>query len=153
MQEKRSEITYFVFALLCLSLFLLDRVSKLWASNLSVSSRPDSFLAVYPAYNEKGFLGLIPGLPGLPLLLVSLLLLSWIVFTLRDEITSLLLLSFALFFAGIFGNSFDRIAHGHVVDWIYIHPGFILNLADLFVFFALLLLFTFLLQRPRLEQG
>ena len=61
----------------------------------------------------------------------------------------------ALLLAGIFGNTVDRIALGHVRDFLvtWAIPTFVFNVADLFVVVGCVALFVARYLSPKRQQG
>lgn len=60
----------------------------------------------------------------------------------RDNFNFVSKLGFIFILAGGFSNLIERIVYGHVVDYIFLFNG-ILNLADFYIFFGLILILFF----------
>jgi len=132
--------------------FLLDRLSKLWAlkalSAKTITLIPELF-DLRLAHNTGAAFSIFASSEGLirkllllfvPLL-IALFVLYYGLFRARDRITCL---SLSFIFGGALGNLYDRFFFGKVVDFIDIHyksyhyPTF--NLADAFIFVGVILL-------------
>lgn len=127
-----------------LVLFILDQCSKLWVLQTiepytyidpaPIPVIPGFFYWVH-IYNEGAAWGILSGY-GLWLAALGLLTLTAIFF-LRKELELKrhgIQYAMGLLCGGIIGNLFDRIAYGHVIDFIDIHlPGYrwpAFNIAD-----------------------
>ena len=124
--------------LLALLVIVLDQVTKVWAvDGLQSVGRVEvtSFFNLTLAYNTGAAFSIFTGQTLLLALLsggVSVALVIWLSKLTRAE--RLLSLSLALVLGGAVGNLYDRIALGHVVDFLDFHwngkhfPAF--NIAD-----------------------
>ncbi len=131
---------------------LLDQVTKKWveASLLVYESIPlTDFFNLTLAYNEGAAFSFLSDQGGwqrwffsVTALLVSAVLVVWLA-RLRDE--RLLAVSLSLVIGGAIGNLVDRLAFGHVVDFLDFHyagyhwPAF--NVADIAISVGVALLF------------
>ena len=129
---------------LSLLVFVLDQASKLWFdNNLNMYQQiviiPDYFSWTL-AYNTGAAFSFLADADGWQrwffaaiALVVSAVLVVWLKRLKADE--TWLALALALVLGGALGNLFDRVAYGHVIDFILVHwqnrwyfPAF--NLAD-----------------------
>lgn len=145
MLNRTSKIlAYKRFYIMALVLFALDQCSKLWVLQAIepytyIDPPPipviAGFLYWVHIYNEGAAWGILSGY-GLWLAALGLLTLTAIFF-LRKELELKrhgIQYAIGLLCGGIIGNLFDRIAYGHVIDFIDIHlPGYrwpAFNVAD-----------------------
>tara|TARA_B100000686_G_C16268243_1_gene702706 strand:- start:146 stop:616 length:471 start_codon:yes stop_codon:yes gene_type:complete len=130
--------------IIILTIFFLDRISKIYLINLQVSGTDvdfyiNSLLNIYLVWNTGIGFGLISlesnafyHLLTLFILMINLVL---IFFLTKSKGSNAYLL--ALIIGGSLGNLFDRLYYNAVPDFIDIHIGtfhwFIFNVADVFI--------------------
>lgn len=73
-------------------------------------------------------------------LIIYIIRIIYIEFIQKNKYTEFLNITFAIFFAGIFGNLLDRIIRGYVVDFINLPFFAVFNLADIFITYGVLVL-------------
>ena len=76
-------------------------------------------------------------------------LISYFIFSKKEELSKLILIALHLVLAGGIGNLIDRIARGFVIDYIDISPLIkypVFNLADIFVVIGCLIIAVFLVK-------
>ena len=145
-QEKETVPSYKLIALICLTVLILDQLSKWIIIHISGFE-----LGLYPPFGGKviipGFLnlayainygaawGMLEGFSWLLILFAILVLVLMYVF--RGELALHQVSSqwcFGLISGGIIGNTIDRIFRGHVVDFLDVRlPGYqwpTFNVAD-----------------------
>lgn len=139
-------------------LFCLDQIVKTLAFNYltNVSIIP-GFLSFIYAKNEGVAFSLLSG-NRIFIIVTSILLIFSLIYLLYKEHLStnddsnLSSISYGLLFGGIFGNLFDRILRGYVIDYIslnifgYSFPIF--NLADVFITVGVILMIINMIASP-----
>ena len=120
--------------LLAVALFALDQVTKavvVQTLALGRSWPAEGFFRITHIGNTGSAFGLFGG-QNLVLTLLSLAGIGVLVLFYRSHTNPGLLvrLSLGLMLAGAFGNLADRLARGHVTDFIDIGPWYIFNVAD-----------------------
>lgn len=118
---------------------VLDQASKIWAEmTLSYGHQIEllPILSLYRVYNTGIAFSLLAGfetfgLVALVLLVTAVVLVMW---WRASDGGRLAAIGYALIVGGALGNLIDRLAYGHVVDFLYLHLGarplFVFNLAD-----------------------
>ena len=132
--------------------FIIDIVSKIIVSNLmnvndSIMVIKDFFYISY-VRNTGAAWSMFSG-ERLGLIIVSLIIICFIIYYILNNKpkNKLEKLSYGLILGGSFGNLFDRVCYGYVVDFLdfiifgYDYPIF--NLADSFIFVGVLLLIIY----------
>lgn len=84
---------------------------------------------------------------GLAIALLGIFLLSFLCIKSK---TARALPGITLLWAGSIGNLIDRLAHGHVIDWIYV--GIYINLADIWIITGAFLSINAIYQKQRRIQ-
>lgn len=152
---------------LSLFVFVIDQVSKLWFdNNLSMYEQiiiiPDYFSWTL-AYNTGAAFSFLADANGWQrwffaaiALVVSGVLVVWLKRLKADE--TWLALALALVLGGALGNLFDRVAYGHVIDFILVHwqnrwyfPAF--NLADSAITLGAILLALDMFKSQKSEES
>lgn len=131
-------------------LFCLDQIIKTLAFNYLTSIKiiPGVLSLIY-AKNEGVAFSLLSGNRIFIILLSLLLIFVLLYFLYKDYISknrnsNLISVSYGLLLGGIFGNLFDRVLRGYVIDYIafnifgYSFPIF--NLADILITFGVILM-------------
>ena len=118
---------------------IVDQVTKLWAERSLENGQTNDLLPVlslYRVHNTGIAFSLFAGF-GSTGLVVMMLAVTAIVLTVwqrTDDGGRLAAIGYALIVGGALGNIIDRLAYGHVVDFLYLHLGdwplFVFNLAD-----------------------
>lgn len=97
------------------------------------------YLSLYRTWNSGISFSLLTGLPVLALVALTLVVLSlvgYLAMQTRPE-EKLARAGYTLILAGAAGNLIDRVAHGHVIDYILFHTAqwsfAVFNLADSFI--------------------
>ena len=141
---------------------VVDQLSKLWVLRSLPEFEPvtviDGVWNWYRTYNTGAAFSLLGDAGGWQQYLfsgfavvISLVLAWWLAKTPRGDWKNAL--PFALVIGGAIGNLFDRLQHGHVVDFIQWHwrdhfwPSF--NVADAAIFVAAAILILGSLRQPR----
>ena len=134
-----------------ISIFLLDRVSKLIVIQITNDTGEakislTSFLNLNLIWNDGIAFGLFSFSEKIyyNLLTLVIILVIFIVFWMIIRTNGIEKLSFMMIFGGSIGNVFDRIYYSSVPDFIDIHFNnyhwFIFNVADIFISIGVLLL-------------
>ena len=127
-----------------LSIFLLDRVSKLYViylhkKNLNSEIFTSKFLNIYLIWNEGIAFGLFSfdqhNLYNILTVFILIIILIILFFLIKAE--GLKKYALLMVFGGAIGNLFDRIIYKAVPDFIDFHVGnfhwFIFNVSDIFI--------------------
>ena len=141
----------FLNLLFIISIFLLDRVSKLIVIQITNDTGEakislTSFLNLNLIWNDGIAFGLFSFSEKIyyNLLTLVIILVIFIVFWMIIRTNGIEKLSFMMIFGGSIGNVFDRIYYSSVPDFIDIHFNnyhwFIFNVADIFISIGVLLL-------------
>ena len=136
--------TLFLKSLIILSIFLLDRVSKIYVINLFNKTQFNeiyllNFLNIHFIWNEGIAFGLLNFHDKLiyNLITVVIFIISMIILILSFKIKIYTGYFFTIIFGGSIGNLYDRINFSAVPDFIDLHIGnyhwFIFNVADIFI--------------------
>jgi len=145
---KKKNIFYFFFIL---SLFLLDRISKIYAIKfLGTIENQKIIVSEFLSLNLIWNRGIGFGLFSLDekiyynILTIIIILVTLIIFWLITKTTKIEKFSFMMIFSGSLGNIFDRIFYASVPDFLDIHyknfHWFIFNVADIFITLGVTLL-------------
>ena len=117
----------------------VDQVAKIVAERTLPFEQPIDLLPIlslYRVYNPGIAFSLLSGFGDFGLILLTLAItVAVLVFWQRSEEGGRwAAIGYALIIGGALGNLIDRIAYGHVVDFLYLHLGdrslFVFNLAD-----------------------
>ena len=133
---------FFFKILIILTIFILDRISKIYVINFFHQASFDQiylleFLNIYLIWNKGIAFGLMSfdnvTIYNIITLLIILITLIVFYFSMKNkDITGYF---FAMIFAGSLGNLFDRLKYSGVPDFIDLHIGnyhwFIFNVADI----------------------
>ena len=151
---KRLTRYFYIEAIFVISIFLLDRFSKLYVIYLDNQSyNSEIFLSKYLninlIWNEGIAFGLFSfnqdNLYNILTILISIVVLIILYFIIKtDRLKKYALL---MIFAGATGNLFDRIFYKAVPDFIDFHVGnfhwFIFNVSDIFITIGVIFLIYF----------
>lgn len=153
----------FLLLVLTLPLYLLDQVTK-WLVLRNIAEDESipvigGFFYLIRTYNTGAAFSMGQDNNGFFLILASVVLVVLLVLWFRGKFQRLLTrVAIALLLSGIAGNLTDRIAHGHVIDFLdvilpwYGHwPAF--NVADSSICIAAVLLFVGALTEPKKEKA
>ena len=141
---KKLNKNFYINFILIVSIFLLDRITKLYVIYLSDKSKDleifsSKFLNINLIWNEGIAFGLLSFNQNSLYNLITLIILVVITFVLLMIIKSDGIKRYGLLiiFGGAVGNLFDRIFYKAVPDFIDFHVGefhwFIFNFADIFI--------------------
>ena len=144
MSTIRNSKNFFINLTIILSIFLLDRLAKLYViylDKINTSSEIflSKFLNIYLIWNEGIAFGLLSfEKDNLYNILTSLIIIIILfLFFLITRSTDLKKYSLTMIIGGALGNVFDRIYYKAVPDFIDFHVGnfhwFIFNIADIFI--------------------
>ena len=140
-----------VYFLILVTIFFLDRVSKIYViylseKNLSYNLFQSKFLNISLIWNE----GIAFGLFSFDqkfyynLLTILIILITLIIFWMILKSEKLERLAFMIIFGGSLGNIFDRLFYSAVPDFIDVHiknfHWFIFNVADIFITIGVIIL-------------
>ena len=157
MIEKILRNSFIINSLIVFSIFLLDRISKIYVINLDnkfLGSEifSSKFLNIYLVWNEGIAFGLFSSNDNnfYNIITFLIILIIMILFYMITQSQGLQKYSLFMILGGAIGNVFDRILYKSVPDFIDFHIGdfhwFIFNIADIFitigVIFMVLLEFT-----------
>ena len=129
--------------------FLIDRISKILVMNKLTLYKESviikNFLNIRYVKNDGAAWSILSG-NRIVLIIVSLIVLVLMIMSIKKakEIKRLDAISYGILFGGIFGNLFDRIVYGYVIDFIdvyifnYDFPVF--NIADSFIVIGVIIL-------------
>ncbi len=118
---------------------MADQISKIIAERTLPFEEPIDLLPIlslYRVYNPGIAFSLLSsfGDIGLILLTLAITIVVLVFWQRAEEGGRLAAIGYALIIGGALGNLIDRIAYGHVVDFLYLHLGerslFVFNLAD-----------------------
>ena len=157
MINKNLSKNYFISFLIILTIFLIDRFSKLFvikldSQNYSSEIFLSKFLNIHLIWNEGVAFGLFSFEDGkiynIITLLISLVIL--VIFFMIIKSSGVKKYSLLMIAGGALGNFYDRVLNKAVPDFIDFHIGnfhwFIFNIADIFitigVIFMILMEFT-----------
>lgn len=137
---------------------LVDQVAKIVAEQTLPFQVPIDLLPIlslYRVYNTGIAFSLLSGFGDLGLILLTLAItIVVLVFWQRSEEGGRwAAVGYALIIGGALGNLIDRVAYGHVVDFLYLHLGdrslFVFNLADVALTIGpVILVAIYLFSRP-----
>ena len=145
--------TFFINLIIILSIFVLDRLSKLYIIHLDKINNgseifQSKFLNIYLTWNE----GIAFGLFSLDdnylynVLTLIILIVIIIILYLVAKNKGIKRLSLIFILGGAIGNFFDRIFYKAVPDFIDFHIGnfhwFIFNVSDIFITFGVICMIT-----------
>jgi signal peptidase II len=141
-----------------ISTLVVDQVTKLLAERMLDYGQPIDLLPIlslYRVHNTGIAFSLFSGFGSFGLLIVMLVVTAIVlaIWYRTADGGRLAAIGYALIVGGALGNIIDRLAYGHVVDFLYLHLGdwslFVFNLADaaLTIGPALLILVFLLPQR------
>lgn len=154
MQREGQPKTVFASVVFWFSLFFflaLDQISKETASRVG-NMQVFSGLAIEPTNNYAGAFSAY-NLPHPALFLfIPLILFVPFFFFYHKNMSKKMMIAAAVFVAGILGNGLDRIFRGSVLDWIEVSSEYVLNLADLFIFIGLVVIFVCTVSSYRAES-
>ena len=124
-------------------LTIIDILSKyLMFSNNNLIN--NSYLFLNPVKNYGSAFGIFSSISFYPyiVLLLSFIIITYIIYNSNNFIEKNWLLKgfFIMFLAGILGNSYDRIFLGYVRDFINIPYFAVINLADIYLSIAVILI-------------
>jgi len=117
----------------------IDQGAKLWAERtLPVGEVFDllPILSLYRIHNPGIAFSFLASFGGLPLILITIVVTAVVLIFWRTarEGGRWATVGYALIVGGALGNLIDRVAHGHVIDFLLLHFGsrtlFVFNLAD-----------------------
>ena len=151
MSTVRNSKNFFINLTIILSIFLLDRLAKLYViylDKINTSSEIflSKFLNIYLIWNEGIAFGLLSfekdNLYNILTALIIIIIL--VLFFLITKSTGLKKYSLTMITGGALGNVFDRIYSKAVPDFIDFHIGnfhwFIFNIADIFITIGVILM-------------
>lgn len=135
----------FVFSII---FFLIDFLSKLILDKVLILGKSitvlDKFFYITKVYNFGVSFSLLENCRFL-IIAISILIMIFLYFYMKKfTINKKNILAFSLVFGGLFGNLFDRLIYGYVIDFLdffivgYNYPVF--NLADSFIVIGICLL-------------
>ena len=149
-----------------LSIFLLDRITKIYVINLDkrlIGSEifSSKYLNISLIWNEGIAFGLLSfdqeNLYNLLTILIILIIFFILVMVLKSS--GLKKLALAMILGGALGNVFDRILYKSVPDFIDFHVGefhwFIFNIADVFITIGVfsMILFEFIGNNQKIDEN
>ena len=151
MIEKILRKSFIISSLLVFSIFLLDRLSKIYViflDNKFFGSEifSSKFLNISLIWNEGIAFGLLSFNEKIfyNLLTFIILVIILIIFFMVLKSYGLKKYSLLMILGGAFGNVYDRIFYGAVPDFIDFHVGdfhwFIFNIADVFITLGVILM-------------
>ena len=149
-----------------LSIFLLDRITKIYVINLDKKFfGSEIFLSKYLNINFIWNEGIAFGLVSFDqenlynLLTILIILIIFFIFLMILKSSGLKKLALSIILGGALGNVFDRILYKSVPDFIDFHVGefhwFIFNIADVFITIGVfsMILFEFIGNNKKIEEN
>ena len=144
MIEKILRNSFIINSLIVFSIFLLDRISKIYVINLDnkfLGSEifSSKFLNIYLVWNEGIAFGLFSSNDNnfYNIITFLIILIIMILFYMITQSQGLQKYSLFMILGGAIGNVFDRILYKSVPDFIDFHVNefhwFIFNVADIFI--------------------
>ena len=141
----------FFYILLSLSIFVLDRISKLIIINMESlygikSYSVSSFLNFELIWNEGIAFGMLSFNDGFYYNIITMIIviITMVIFLLMIKSSYIEKYGFLMVFGGSLGNIFDRLYYSSVPDFIDIHFNnfhwFIFNVADIFITLGVIIL-------------
>jgi signal peptidase II len=160
---KRPDRPFSLIGLSVIGLtIVVDQVAKLVAERTLPFEVPIDLLPIlslYRVYNTGIAFSLLSGFGdiGLILLTLAITVVVLIFWQRSEEGGRWAAVGYALIIGGALGNLIDRIAYGHVVDFLYLHLGdrslFVFNLADVALTIGpILLVAIYLFSGERAEK-
>jgi signal peptidase II len=140
-----------VWVLIVFAGFILDRLSKMWVLDSLVGNPVtviNNFFYLSHLENGGASFGILQGKTLLLIIMTSLVALALIYYLIKNK-NRYLRVTISLILAGAFGNLFDRIFRGSVIDFLefhfgsYVFPTF--NVADTLVVIGTVLLAIYVL--------
>ena len=164
MIKKSLGKNFFINFSLILSIFLLDRISKIYVIYLDkkfLGSEifSSKFLNINLIWNEGSAFGLLNfeknHLYNLLTVLIFIIIIAIIFMTINTQ--GLRKYSLLMILGGALGNVFDRIIYKRVPDFIDFHVGdfhwFIFNVSDIFITIGVILMIFFeIIGKPKINQ-
>ena len=143
--------TFYINSLIILSIFLLDRLSKLYViylDKLNSGSEifKSKFLNIYLIWNEGIAFGLLSFNQNTfyNFLTLFIVIIIFIILFMINKSNGLKKYSLLMILGGALGNVFDRIIYKAVPDFIDFHIGnfhwFIFNVSDIFISVGVILM-------------
>ena len=151
MSTIRNSKNFFINLTIILSIFLLDRLTKLYVIYLDKTNSGSEifiskFLNIYLIWNEGIAFGLLSfeKVNLYNILTAFIIIIILVLFFLITKSTGLKKYSLTMIIGGALGNVFDRIYSKAVPDFIDFHVGnfhwFIFNIADIFITIGVILM-------------
>ena len=166
MIKKSLGKNFFINFSFILSIFLFDRITKIYVINLDkkfIGSEifSSKYLNITLIWNEGIAFGLLSldqeNLYNLLTILIILIIFFILVMVLKSS--GLKKLALVMILGGALGNVFDRILYKSVPDFIDFHVGefhwFIFNIADVFITIGVfsMILFEFIGNNQKIEEN
>ena len=166
MIKKSLGKNFFINFFIILSIFLFDRITKIYVINLDkkfIGSEifSSKYLNISLIWNEGIAFGLLSfdqeNLYNLLTILIILIIFFILVMFLKSS--GLKKIALAMILGGALGNVFDRILYKSVPDFIDFHVGefhwFIFNIADVFITIGVfsMILFEFIGNNQKIEEN
>ena len=166
MIKKSLGKNFFINFSFILSIFLFDRITKIYVINLDkklIGSEifSSKYLNITLIWNEGIAFGLLSfdqeNLYNLLTILIILIIFFILVMVLKSS--GLKKLALVMILGGALGNVFDRILYKSVPDFIDFHVGefhwFIFNIADIFITIGVfsMILFEFIGNNQKIEEN
>jgi len=123
-KSKTVKIKGYYLIFIFLIFILLDRVTKIWASNVKISKDYGIFAFTYLTNTGSGF----SLLQNVNLILIIISIIALILLICFHKFIPKL--SFITIISGIVGNLIDRITYGSVIDFINFKIWPVFNVAD-----------------------
>ena len=166
MIKKSLGKNFFINFSFILSIFLFDRITKIYVINLDkkfIGSEifSSKYLNITLIWNEGIAFGLLSfdqeNLYNL--LTILIILIIFFIFLMILKSSGLKKLALSIILGGALGNVFDRILYKSVPDFIDFHVGefhwFIFNIADIFITIGVfsMILFEFIGNNQKIEEN
>ncbi len=137
----------YYYAIVFLILIIIDRLTKIWAAQLSHEQDYGIFSFVYVTNTGAGF-SIFTGQNTL-LIMLSLIVLGLLIFF----SSSLHRTGVWVVAAGLIGNLIDRVSYGYVIDFINFKFWPVFNVADMMIVLGVIALIIDLWRKDRAVSG
>ena len=155
---NKKYLFYIIFLFIILLVILIDQLTKYWVMALlrpgqSISLFSDYIYITY-VFNEGGAFSLFSNFSGMFIFMgffIPVLIIFF--FNAIAKKGRLWIISAGLIVGGAFGNLFDRLKYGHVIDFINVRIWPIFNFADIAISLGIIVLFIQILREERTKNA
>jgi signal peptidase II len=153
----KPRMNFILSIIACISLFIVDRASKLWALSLDDDVFVNQFLSFHLAFNRGISWGFFDSTDSLPFLIVSGIVFALVTYllwyTIQRYRSGYSIIGELLVLTGAFSNIFDRLQYQGVIDFIllsyknYYWPLF--NIADALIVLGVFIMVMEIVHEPQ----